>query len=108
MARADALELTGQVAGDLGRGVVDGPLPAAMPRPSPRFAKAGGALASQLDLDRDPLRQGVDVLAVQPSAGLQVGGVGELDGGVGDVTLAGLPAQLPLRQPAPAGRDARL
>ena len=43
-----------------------------------------------------------------PDAGLGVGVVGELDGGVGDVALAGLAAQLPLRQPAATGGDAWL
>jgi hypothetical protein len=108
MAGSDALELAGQVAGDLGRGVVDGPLPAAMPRPGPGLAQPGGPLAGQLDLDRDPLGQGVDVLAVQPAPCLGLGVVGELDGGVGDVALAGLAAQLPLRQPAAPGGDAWL
>ena len=41
MARPDALELAGQVAGDLGRGVVDGPGPAAMPGPGPGLRAAG-------------------------------------------------------------------
>ena len=65
MARPDALELAGQVAGDLGRGVVDGPCPAAMPGAGPGLPQPGGALAGQLDLDRHPLGQRVDVLAVQ-------------------------------------------
>ena len=99
------MELAGQVAGDLGRGVVDGALPAAMPGPGPGLAQPGGALAGQLDLDRDPLGERVDVLAVQPGAGRSGGVVGELDGGVGDVALAGLTAQLPLRlsQRPPSG-----
>ena len=104
----DALELAGQVAGDLGRGVVDGPGPAAMAGPGPGLPQPGGALAGQLDLDRHPLGQRVDVLAVQAGAGLGLGVVGELDGGVGDVALAGLAAQLPLRQPAATGGDAWL
>src|SRR4029453_15841731 len=108
MARADALELAGQVAGDLGRGVVGGPGPAAMAGAGPGLAQAGSALAGQLDLDRDPLGQGVDVLAVQARPGLGVGVVGELDSAVGDVALAGLPAQLALAEPAATGGDAWL
>ena len=81
MARADALELAGQVAGDLRGGVVDGPDPPAMPGPGPGLAQPGGALAGQLDLDRNPLGERVDVLAVQPGTGFGVGVVGELDGG---------------------------
>ena len=96
MARTDALELAGQVAGDLGWGVVDGPGPTAMAGPGPGLPQPSGALAGQLDLDRDPLGQWVDVLAVQPRPGLQVGVVGELDGAVGDVALAGFAAQLTL------------
>jgi hypothetical protein len=38
MAGPDALELAGQVAGDLGWGVVDGPGPAAMPGAGPGLA----------------------------------------------------------------------
>src|SRR5829696_2456444 len=108
MAGPDALELAGQVAGDLGRGVVDGPDPAAMARPGPGLAQPGRALAGQLDLDRDPLRERVDVLAVQAGASGGVRVVRELDGGVGDVALAGLPAQLPLAEPAAPGGDAWL
>ena len=108
VARADAGQLGGQVAGDLGRGVVDGPHPAAMPRSRPGLPQPRRALAGQLDLDRDPLGQGVDVLAVQARAGLGVGGIRKLDGGVGDMALAGLAAQLALRQPAATDRDAWL
>src|SRR5215203_2549527 len=104
----DALELAGQVAGDLGRGVVDGPGPAAMAGSGPGLAQPGGALAGQLDLDRDPLGQRVHVLAVPAGAGDGLGVVGEPDSAVGAVALAGLPAQLPLAEPAATGRDAWL
>jgi hypothetical protein len=73
-----------------------------MPRLLPVLAKAGGGLAGQLDLDRDALRQGVDVLAVQASAG-GVGVIRQLDRAVGDVPGA-LPAQLALADPAAPGR----
>src|SRR5512132_2146409 len=79
-----------------------------MTRSGPGLAQPGGALAGQLDLDRHSLGQGVDVLAIQAGAGLQVGCVGELDGAVGAVALAGLAAQLPLAQPATTGGDAWL
>src|SRR5918993_1899573 len=79
-----------------------------MPRTGPGLPEAGGALAGQLDLDRHPLGQGVDVLAVQAGAGGDLGVVGQLDGAVGDVALAGLPAQLPLAQPAATLGDAWL
>ena len=79
-----------------------------MARAGPGLPQPSRALAGQLDLDRHPPGQRVDVLAVQarPSGG--VGVVGELDGGVGDLALAGFPAQLPLRQPAAPGGDAWL
>ena len=79
-----------------------------MAGPGPGLPQPSRPLAGQLDLDRDPAGQRVDVLAVQPGAGLQVGGVGELDGGVGDMALAGFPAQLPLAEPATALGDAWL
>jgi len=74
----------------------------------PRLAQPSRALAGQLHLDRHPLREWVDVLPVQARSGFGVGGVGELDGGVGDVALAGLAAQLPLAEPAAPGGDAWL
>jgi hypothetical protein len=108
MPRADALELAGEVAGHLGRRVVGGPLPAAMPGSGPGLPQPGRTLAGQLNLDRHPAGQRVHVLAVQPRPGGEVGGVGQLDGGVWDVALTGLPAQLALRQPAAALGDAWL
>jgi hypothetical protein len=77
----------------------------ALQRPAMTLVRA---LAGQLDLDRDPLGQRVDVLAVQAGACGGLGVVGELDGAVRHVALAGLAAQLPLRQPAPTGGDAWL
>jgi hypothetical protein len=79
-----------------------------MPGSGPGLAQPGRALAGQLDLDRDPLGQRVDVLAVQAGAGGGLRVVGELDGAVGDVALAGLAAQLPLAEPAAALGDAWL
>jgi len=77
-----------------------------MPRPGPALPQPGGGLSGQLDLDRDPAGQRVDVLAVQPRPALGRG-VGELDGAVGDVALAGVAAQLPLTDPPPTLGNAR-
>jgi hypothetical protein len=102
---ADAPELPVEVAGDLGRGVVHGPDPAAVLGPLPGLAETGGGLAGQLDLHRDARGQGVDVLAVQPRASLAVGFVGQLDGTVRDLPLARLLAKLPLADPPAALGD---
>jgi hypothetical protein len=92
MAGPDTGQLAGEVAGDLGWGVVDGLGPAAMAGSGPGLPQAGGALAGQLNLDRDPPREGVDVLPIQAGPGDGVGVLREFDGGVRDVALASLAA----------------